>query len=40
MTQIRFMFLASALIVAGMFGCGCGGEKPNPVSSNISYGPG
>ena len=39
MTQIRFMFLASALIVAVMFGCGCG-KKLDPVSSNISYGPG
>lgn len=39
MTQIRFIFLTSALMVAGIFGCGCGGGKPNPVSSNISYGP-
>tara|TARA_B100001059_G_scaffold224232_1_gene250064 strand:- start:224 stop:760 length:537 start_codon:yes stop_codon:yes gene_type:complete len=39
MTQIRFIFLTSALIVVGIFGCGCGGGKPNSVSSNISYGP-
>ena len=39
MTQIRFIFLTSALMVVGIFGFGCGGGKPNPVSSNISYGP-
>lgn len=39
MTQIRFISLLLVLTVGSICGGGCGGGKPNPVSSNISYGP-
>ena len=39
MPQIRMSILPVALSIVALCFSGCGGGKPNPASSNISYGP-
>ena len=39
MSQIRLTALVCALFTLGLLCSGCGGGKPNPVSSNTSFGP-
>ncbi|MBB48746.1 MAG: hypothetical protein CMJ33_09475 [Phycisphaerae bacterium] len=39
MMPIRILILLGTLLITVVWCSGCGGGKPNPVSSNISYGP-
>lgn len=39
LSPLRFILHLHALAFVGLLLAGCGGGKPNPASSNISYGP-